>query len=112
MTQNVRMKKTNEIYLSIFINLLNWKQSFEKVFWSKASEYTAGTLLTMETRNCTTEDFFFFFSKFLMIVLQSAFIIMQNQGKDYSCKTYFWILPLFGFRKHCSEKIFINYGIY
>ena len=64
MTQNVRMKKTNEIYLSIFINLLNWKQSFEKVFWSKASEYTAGTFLTMETRNCTTEDFFFFFKVF------------------------------------------------
>ena len=61
MTQNVTNEKSNEIYLSIFINLLNWKQSFEKVFWSKASEYTAGTFLTMETRNCTTEDFFFFF---------------------------------------------------
>ena len=60
MTQNVTNEKTNEIYLSIFINLLNWKQSFEKVFWSKASEYTAGIFLTMETRNCTTEEFFFF----------------------------------------------------
>ena len=64
MTQNVTNEKSNEIYLSIFINLLNWKQSFEKLFSSKASEYTAGILLTMETRNCTTEIFFFFLQNF------------------------------------------------
>ena len=88
MTQNVTNEKSNEIYLSIFINLLNWKQSFEKVFSSKASEYTAGIFLTMETRNCTTENIFFFFAKFLMIRIKGKTIHAKPIFEFFLCLVF------------------------
>ena len=52
-------KKTNEIYLSIFTNLFNWKQSFSKSFFEVRFQIDVWYFLRMETRNCTTEETFF-----------------------------------------------------